>query len=202
MKKILLFLSMIACSTLRGIDANEEFWTALMADEDLKTIENYLKKDPNLSNQKNDVGQTALEIAIFNKSPFGMFIRNPNKLPIEDLTEKERNALDPENALKIIKILLKYGADANQLIINGQTPLFNSMLNKMPDVFELLLKYGANPFIAMKGITRSDESGKTISWNDTILNYIEDKSQTNEELLPYLDIIKKYWNLETKEKIR
>ena len=64
------------------------------------------------------------------------------RTPLHLLLENDNN---PHNVLKIVELLLKFGADANIYDDNNLAPLHLAVRRKRPDVARKLLEHGANP---------------------------------------------------------
>ena len=57
-----------------------------------------------------------------------------------------------DKSVEIVRMLLEYGADCNQIDAEGYRPLYHAMINNLWQVAELLLQHGANPSDLGKGI--------------------------------------------------
>lgn len=94
-------------------------------DGDRKTVKSYIKDDPELVNAKMISGKTALQLAFYMGYP------------------------------KIVRLLVKNGADVNVKDENGETPLHRAAFDGGLQLVEFLLEKGAD-------VNVTDNQGNTV----------------------------------------
>ena len=101
---------------------------------------------------------------------------------MEKIAEIASRELLLDNCLEIVRILLKYGADCNQIDAEGYRPLYYAISSMHRKSVELLLQHGADPSDLGNGI----DGLRPESW-------IQEDTRFSERAMNMQTLLREYW---------